>query len=560
MIDSEPRLRGQHGVVVIATGWWRLLSRVADSSSDLVRHNQGKRLDRGSMQKSEVSKRHLYTVGAAVVTASLASVTLIVFNEEPAIAFALGAGVLAAAVLIPKIYRSLTTGMGLFVLAQPLTAFAIATPVATITVDNLLLVLLLVFHVLRKPVNSERGSRVVTALLIIWACTYVLRLTYVEPLALARLGVTVISFLLLYFVARRLPQTYTTLKVLSLTALGALLIFGLAAALVTVGLISRPAVGLTFGREIFGFLSPFPRTYGLNVAIDAIAFLGPLTLPMLAYWLVAPAMPLLGRVGALSAILALSGFILLFFQARGMLLSIGLSLLVAFVVTRRHGRWLLIPAAVVAGAQYAPMLYASLAGVDTVSSQLRFSNTLVLLRMISERPGDFVLGQNEGRLFYEIALELGLAQAIGGEGNDAIHNAFLSQLVGGGWLAFLSFTTVFALMLSRAIRQLRKDPHDPVWQILTISATLVIFEMLLEPARAQVIGNWIVLGLIFSVAAKRPAAIHEIDFDWKVRMRDSPHGPGHIRLDWSQNGDRVSTVARSNSTPTRGPRACGIEY
>lgn len=425
------------------------------------------------------------------------------FSPQPIVAVALAFAFLAAVALVPPMHRSLTFGIGLFVLSQPLTALAIDTPIASVTADNIVLLLLLVFHVLfGEKRKFDQGAGSVNVLLYIWIGTYVLRLTYVEPAGVARLLVTVISFFFIYLVARRLPQTYGTLKVLALTAFGALTTFGAAATLVSFGVIPRPAVGLTFARDIFGYVSPFPRTYGLNVAIDAIAFLGPLTMPVLAYWLVAPRIKGWTRFGALLAIGSLVVYVMLFFQARGMLSSIALSIFLALIVTRRHGRWLLFPVAIWAAIKYLPAVYTSLAGVDTVSSQLRFSNLAVLLGMVAGNPGDYLLGQNEGRVFYEIAVQLGLAEAIGGEGNDAIHNAFLSQLVGGGWLAFISFSLAFALMLRRAIKNLRKDPLNPVWQILTIAAMLVLFEMMLEPARAQVIGNWIILGLIF---AKSPA-------------------------------------------------------
>ena len=421
----------------------------------------------------------------------------------PAAVLGMALALPASVILLPRLERSLVFGVGLFVLSQPLTSFAINTPVASITADNIVLVLLLALHVVNRPLRHDAGSRLAAGFLLAWAFSYLLRVTYLSPTDMARLLVTTVSFLLIFFVARRLPQSFRTLRVIGLTGFSALTVFGVAALLVTVGVLPRPPVGLTFGRDILGFQSPYPRTYGLNVAIDAIAFLGPITVPLFAYWLVAPKVKLRVRCAAALALSSLVAYILLFFQARGMLLSLAFGIGVMFLITRKYGRWLLLPGGVWAVFEYAPALYASLSGVDTVSSQLRFSNTDILLGMIMDDPASFFFGQNEGVIFYKIAVQLGLAQAIGGVGDDAIHNAFLSQLVGGGWFAFIAFTVPFVMMVFRAFKMLRLNPASPLWSILTVGALLVIFEMMLEPARAQVIGNWMILGLIF--AARIPS-------------------------------------------------------
>jgi hypothetical protein len=214
--------------------------------------------------------------------------------------------------------------------------------------------------------------------------------------------------------------------------------------------------------------------------------------------ILAPGQRLRRRLAGLLALSVLTWFVVNLFQARGMLLQIVLAVATTLWLTRPISRFFIIPI----GVWLAWHEIAAFLSVDTISSQLRLSNYSGVFHIVFTQPGSLFFGRSETNVFDAEAARLGLSEATT-VGTNAIHNAFLSQLVGGGWVSFLLFSAVFWLMLRRAWREWRLNRDDPVWTILLTASVLTIFEMMVETGRAQVVGNWIVLGLVFAVTSRK---------------------------------------------------------
>jgi hypothetical protein len=386
----------------------------------------------------------------------------------------------------------------LFLLTQPLTAFAVQTPLVSVTVDN---AILLVLAALRVPGwrSADRVTRWITTLLVVWVFSYPLRISYLPVTETGRLLVTAVSFLLIFLVARTLPRDWLSIRAMGWSAYAAVAVFGVSATLAGRGVIPLPNVTANVGsREIFGVVSPYPRNYGLNVAIDSIAMLSAVAVPLLVYLVLARRSAAWERWAALLALCALSYWALYLFQARGILLQIPLSAVVLLFLMFPRLR---LPVVVV-GAAFAANELAGLLSVDMTSSALRLANYTQVWHILTTDPLSFALGRDENLVFREAAASVGWLEAITSV-DDAMHNAFLSALVGGGVITFVGLAGAYLLGMVRAVASWR-ELAGPVNTVLLAALVVVVFEMMVEPARAQVVGNWLVLGLVVA-GAPRPA-------------------------------------------------------
>jgi hypothetical protein len=377
----------------------------------------------------------------------------------------------------------------IFLAAQPLTTFAIQSPAGTLTVDNLVLVAL---AATRIPLwrAGTRTERLVSTLLCVWLLTYPLRVSYLSVDETLRTAITAASFVVIFMVARTLPADWKSLRLYAWSASFALAIFGVTALLAALGILPMPHVEGHIGqRELFGIVSPYPRNYGLNVAIDSIALLAAVATPMLILCVLAPRVGFLERSLCLGALALLGACELYLFQARGMLLQILLSILLIAII-RYPGLRLPVVVVFIFGAIKTVPLMSS---VDQVSSSLRMANYFAVIDGIRENPMSFVFGRSENQMFVASAQDVGWGEAISGEDN-AIHNFFLGNLVGGGVIAFVCVVGAYALVgcKSAAEALARRDLRSTY---LFTAMMICLFELMVEPARAQVVGNWFVLGL-----------------------------------------------------------------
>jgi len=181
--------------------------------------------------------------------------------------------------------------------------------------------------------------------------------------------------------------------------------------------------------------------------------------------------------------------------------------LAAIPVLRRPGRgWVLIPI-------FAAIAFAMAGRLNSVDELSTTGRTAVQDRILSDvraDPGSFLTGRDQYTYFLDAIRHAGgqaLVNAFAGFETVPIHNFLLSNLVTGGWLAFLALVGAYATMLIVVFRRWLADRSDPISQTLLVAAVLVTFESAIEPIAANIAGLWIVFGFVLGrgLPSKRSA-------------------------------------------------------
>jgi hypothetical protein len=387
--------------------------------------------------------------------------------------------------------------LALFCGAQAFEGVQYNSPVGSVTLGIVMLLLLLSRFggAFLAKLRSSPQLRLGAGFLLLWIATYGLRITYEEPAAVAREMVTVTSFFAVFAVGAAFADRPDALRSVAYGAAAALALLGFLGALASIGVVPMPARA-EGARTFFGISSPFSRNYGIDVPYDAVALLGPLCIP---YLLLSTARAGRTRSSAAILLLAVSFSCVLVFQARGLIFQIILTAVAAPVLMRPGRALLVVPVAAV-------LLFGLLGGAaqtDEVSSRARSATNEQVIVDAASRPGRFVLGQDANAYFQQVLREESLYYALAAafEADEIpIHNFFFSNLVGGGWLAFLALMGAYVTMLVTAYRRWRAKPDDLRSQVLLAAAGLVTFESLVEPVLASIVGVWLVMGLVLGRA------------------------------------------------------------
>src|SRR5581483_4117480 len=315
---------------------------------------------------------------------------------------------------------------GLFFAAQPLEAFEIQSPVGSYSVGIIILAALLVTR-FGPFIGKARGDALLRRSMIVLAAW----LVYLVPSRYGYMGssafreaLTMSSFVAVTLVAASLPGDLKTFKSAAVGATSALAVLAVCGVAVGEHWIKQP-IRTTAPRDILGFTSPFPRNYGLNIPFDAVTLLSPLVISWFAVRLVRRE----GR-GNMAALALLVASILFVFQGRDLLMQVAIGLAVAFLVVYRKAA----PFVVIASAVPVLYLYERLAAVDQISTTSRSASDLQVLHTTVAHPLHYLIGTNEEQVFSSAVNQAGLGDAFVSHQNT-IHNLFLSNLVGGGYVA-----------------------------------------------------------------------------------------------------------------------------
>jgi len=181
-----------------------------------------------------------------------------------------------------------------------------------------------------------------------------------------------------------------------------------------------------------------------------------------------------------------------------MLAQLGVALIVAIWVTGSPlRRWLVVPGLVlVAGAAQ------SILQIDPTATTLHAQSITGAIQAVLQDPLAYVTGQSENSLFVQQAAQAGLSQAIGND--NAVHNLFLSNLIGGGYMAFLLICIAYFRPVVIVMRELLRRPDRLELQVLAVAASAMLVSVSVEPVRAVTLGNWLVLGLIVGAKDVQP--------------------------------------------------------
>jgi hypothetical protein len=380
--------------------------------------------------------------------------------------------------------------VALFVLAQPLEAFEVRTPMTTASVGNILLVVLLLTNVssYRSMLRTSRVTQVATALLLGWLLMYPLRALH-DPLGqVLRSLVTMTSFVLIAMAGMAIARHPRVLRAIALGAFGALMVLATAGILVNLGM-APTTLRYEPARNLLGFTSPFMRTYGLDVPVDAVSLLVPLSIPFLCVSVFDRNLSRVDRLRSILAICIVGLASLLIFQSRGMLLQIVIAIALAGLLAVPH-RYR-IGVAFALGAALV-VVATRLITADQLSSGLRSGIGLYVIQSVLAEPARFLLGIPENAFYLEAARSIGLE--IYAPTNGAVHNFFLSTLVGGGLIAFALIAAFHGVALLASLDQWRTTPSLDSRAML-VAVVVVLVGLSIEPARAGIVGSWLVLGV-----------------------------------------------------------------
>jgi hypothetical protein len=416
--------------------------------------------------------------------------------------------------------------LGLLVASQVLDTFQVQTPIASVSVRTALIALLALsqFPNFLARLKGRAELRVTFVLLLAWLAIYPLRMLHTPADVVLRALVTNASFIAIAMIGASLAESKNVLRTVAGGAALALGVLGSTGVLVSLGYLSAPD-RVSLSRSLFGVTSPFVRTYGLDVPFDAVALLTPLCVPFLAVTMLGRKERSIARIVSLLLLVGITLASGLVFQARGMLLDIGLVLfLSAWLTGYRSLRiiaasvsLLLIPTVV------------NLIFSDEISSGLRIATAQAVIEEVAANPASLLLGSNQDLLYARGAEMAGAAAAISYvPGANVIHNLFLQNLADGGILAALLIGVAHLVLAYYAVRLWRANPAGRDTQVLLIAVAVVLLELNLEPVRANIVGSWLVMGLCLGRQVTRPRTIRDADssapYAWSSTR--TPKAPG----------------------------------
>lgn len=389
--------------------------------------------------------------------------------------------------------------LGLLVAIEPLEAFSFATPLGDISPGIVMLMLLLIMNAerVRCAYSTRPLFRATFWVLALWIGSYVFRVNYEDPGLVARQMITIASFVAIMVAAAGLAGERRVLGWTTAGAVVALSVLGFLGALAGLGIIPLSGVSQA-PRELLGILSPFTRNYGLSLPNDTLDVLFPLAVAGTLVGLFSRDSLWGVRVASAAGLVAVVLAALLVFQSRSMLAQLGVALVVAAWVTGIPFRKLLAIPLLVSCAIAAQ----SIMSIDATATTLHAASIFGSIDAVLNDPLSYVLGRSENALFAQEAAQAGLAAAIGND--NAVHNLFLSNLIGGGYVAFLLICIAYLRPIGLAIRGAVRRPCSRELQVLAIAAAATLVAVSVEPVRANILGSWLVLGLIVGTAALQP--------------------------------------------------------
>ncbi len=377
-------------------------------------------------------------------------------------------------------------------------AYQVDTPLLSLSLRSVVVIALLATQApqILEALRQRRTVRVVVVIMLLWTAASVVRLEHTESLTVLRSVVTQLSCLGIVLVAVSFGQQRRALYALAAGATAALLILGLVGLLASYGVVPLPQ-RFEADRLLLGFSSPLIRNYGLNVSYDAIALLVPLCLPALLVFAFRKDQAWRVRLACGVALASLIAVFLLIFQARGMLLQVVLGAGLLTAVSWRRLRLVAVPAAAAVLVYFIPGLVQS----DQISSGIRAGTDAAVVSEVSHSSAALLFGTDAQRLFDAGVAQAGYSAALPPGSGAVVHNAFLENVATGGVFQFAFFSLLQGLMLFWAYRLWRSERGSVVGQILLIGTVLVLLELNLEPATQNVLGNWLMLGLVAACSA-----------------------------------------------------------
>lgn len=385
---------------------------------------------------------------------------------------------------------------GTLVFLLILEAFEVATPVGSISIGIVILVVFLVVH-LRGILHLMNRSRFLIVLglilaLLILANTF--QILHVGPDTVLRRLVTLLSFAIYWFVGIKLGSEARYIRSTVIGATLALLVLGTLGILASSNVIPPPT-RIVEPRAFFGFVSPFRRNYGLDLNFAGVALL----LPLCAPWIFGQAVFArtgITRVLALITYALLIMVVLLVFQSRSMILE--LIVVPAIIIAYSNARTILRFTFIAVGIGAVYLVLPNLLMADEgVGSGYRSDSFAYIVEYLKTNPKTFLIGANVNEIRMQVERFSAYTQLVG---EAPIHNMFVGQLLQGGALAMGSLALLFAIPILRVRNLLSSGAENrQVGSVVLASLGAAFIEIMINPIEANVAGLWLTLGIAASV-------------------------------------------------------------
>ena len=424
-------------------------------------------------------------LGAAVAVAGISPIAL-----------DLVASLAAIPLIVWATFRAPALAVGLIVFAQIFDVFHLVTPIGSLSLGLVALVLFVGLRLSQIAATvALPGYRVVLVCLVLYMAGQGLQFLHVDPGVAARLllsGLQVVSFVILGVYVGTRP---TFIAGAAVGAACGFLFLGALSLLSSLGIIPFLA-GTSVARDILGVVSPFPRNEGLDQVNPGIL------LALCVSWLAMQARPTSG-LSARAICVAVLGLImvvsLLLFQTRSMVLDVPLGVILVWILTDRSFR-----AATLMVACCVPvvvMIGLSLAnGSDPISTDLRSDSYVWAFSYFVGHPLTLLFGTDvdQFRVIMNASTTYGFLIPAGAPAHDLL----IETIASGG---FLSAAGLMVLVIAPALRLIgyaRRAGRFSSQMALALSAvSIAVVEASINPQVANAAAFWITLGCAVAIAA-----------------------------------------------------------
>lgn len=432
-------------------------------------------------------------VAAAVCGAALAGGASAIAGSTIRLWFVvLAVALLPVVTVMTTVSPALSAGFLTF--AQPFEAFEFATPIATLSIGSLALLVFLLIQ-WRQVMDVTRRSlamRVLLAVAGIFVLAHGAQFLHTDVSSASRQLVTVASFVAFWLVGASVGWHANGRRGLAAGSLAALLLLGVVGILVSAKILPAPA-RVSEPRAMLGFTSPFNRNYGLDVGYASTALLLPLCLPWLSLKIMT-ANDLPSRVFAVLGFSALAFVVILVFQSRSMIAELGIAITSTIVLLRTPAALKALTIAIVVTS--AVYLMPSIMRADPISTDLRTESYSYAVEKIRAEPKILLIGTNRSEFAKDLEASTRYGSLVPG---SPVHNAFIDETLTAG---LLGATALIILTLAPAVkgwRCLRSHETREMGVLAVGSLAILLFEIFVNPTEANVAGLWLTLGSVASM-------------------------------------------------------------
>jgi len=429
-------------------------------------------------------------VGAAVAIVGAAPILLVAVASLAAIPL-----IVWGTVRVPELV------IGTIAFSQILEGFELQTPLGTLSLG---IVALTLFLGQRLPqvaaMVTSSAYRLGTVCLVAYVAGHGFQFFHADAALAARGMITALSFAAFVVLGMYVGARPSHVAGAAVGAATGLLVLAALALAANLGVVPLPAFHSP-GREIFGFVSPFVRNYGLDAV--PIGLLLPLCVPWLALTARSPSRFWVRTTSiAVLALIGIASFLL--FQSRSIVLEIPLGILLVWGLTNHKFSTGFLVVGLCASAVLVAGLALS-ASTDNVSTQLRTESYATALDYFIANPFVLIAGTNPDQFHLIVNASLTYGSQI--PTGAPTHDLLVETVVAGGVVSATGLVVLILAPLLGMLRYARRVGQFTRPMALALSAVVIaVIEASITPAIANSAGLWMTLGWAVAVGASATRA------------------------------------------------------